>query len=185
MRRTNGSRTSGERRRRGGLGMNQDSMRQTERLKGRNEGYSPDGHEGYNRLEMNTDRNREGYSGRFADEDRWQHYNMNNENDNFEDGRGSDSYNQQGSRGYDRGWQDKGVYSTINENDIRSELDYRGHRGGTEGYGRGSDYMDEDHNWRMAGSERLSENSNERDGENWRSGETHRRGRRRRRVIYD
>jgi hypothetical protein len=179
MRRTNGSRNFGQEGNRRVWGsMNHDRMRQTERLQGRS---TRDGRESsYQREEDN--RNSQGYSGRFEDESRWQHYDMSNENETH--GEGPDYFGPRGVSDENKDWRDKGVYSTISEDDIRSELDYRSNTGGTGRTGRGSDYMDEDHRWRMAGSERNNESTNEPE-RSWRTnGRTGRTGRRRR-ITHD
>jgi hypothetical protein len=177
MRRTNGSRNFGQEGSRRVWGsMNHDRMRQTERLRGRN---SSDGRESsYNRNESDY-RNNQGYSGRFEDEDRWNHYNMKDENGYYE--RENPDYGWGQVSENDGGWKDKGVYSTITEDDIRSELDYRGHKTGTGRTGRGSDYMDEDHRWRMRGSDGSLSN----EGNEYRGSERSGRMGRRRRVTHD
>lgn len=166
MRRTGGSRNFGQS---GNRRMNQNRMRQPERLQGR---HSRDGGEGSYKIEDNDSRYAQGHSGGFEDYGQWN------------DREGPDSF-ERGISEKSRESQDKGVYSTIAEDDIRSELDYRSNESGTGRYGRGSDLMDEDHRWRLTEGERFSGNRERgNEGSSWRT-RGNIGGRRRRRVIYD
>jgi hypothetical protein len=182
MRRTNGSRNFGQEGNRRVWGSeNHDRSRQTERLQGRS---SRDGREGSYKTGEYNDRNTQGYSGRFEDEDRWQHYNLSDENERNEN-ESPDYFGPRGMSEKSREWQYKGVYSTINEDDVRDELDYRFNSNGTGSFGRGSDYMDEDHRWRMAGSERsqrMNNNEGRSDDRSWRANI---RTGKRRRITHD
>lgn len=173
MRRTNGSRNSvqGSSRRTWG-GTDQNRMRGPERLQGR---HSRDGREGSYRTEEDNSRYAQGHSGGLEDSYWWEH----NE-------RSPDSYGGRGMSERSREWQDKDVYSTIEDEDLRTgSEDYPD---GTNRYGRGSDLMDEDHRWRMAEAERYGPHSGRHTGrgnesqKQWRAGS---RMGRRRRIVYD
>jgi hypothetical protein len=178
MKRTNGSRNHGQgSSRKVWSGMDHNKMRESERLQGRN---SRDGSEGSYKKETGEDDSnlkKQGYSGKFEDENRWQHYSM-------DDQESSDSTGERGMSEKSREKQDKGVYSTISEDDIRSELDYRSNNGGTGRSGRGSDLMDEDHKWRMTENNQSTSNKEKGNGNQKSTGSGSRTGKRKR-ITHD